>query len=109
MDKLFIISMGDPAGIGPEIIIQALLAGALDADSNTFVVAGDVAVLCRAAAIFGHKPVVGAGVGAEKVLEVAQHRLRAMPFSQLSPAHTPFGHISAANGRAMLDYIEWAC
>ncbi|MDY0291745.1 MAG: 4-hydroxythreonine-4-phosphate dehydrogenase PdxA [Desulfuromonadaceae bacterium] len=111
MDKPFIITMGDPAGIGPEIIIQALLTGTLDADSNTntFVVAGDVAVLCRAAAIFGYKPVVGAGVGAEKVLEVAHHRLRVMPLSQLSPAHTPFGHISAANGRAMLDYIEWAC
>jgi len=113
MDKPFIITMGDPAGIGPEIIIQALLAGALGAGagSNTagFVVAGDVAVLCRAAAVLGYKPGVAASTGAEMVLEFPQHNLRVMPLSQLNLEQTPFGHISAANGRAMLDYIEWAC
>ncbi len=117
MDKPFIITMGDPAGIGPEIIIQALLAGALasaapDAGGvkgNSFVVAGDVAMLCRAAAVLGHKPDVVAGAGAELVLRFAQQRLRVMPLSQLDPELTPCGRISAANGRAMLDYIEWAC
>ncbi|MDD2557511.1 MAG: 4-hydroxythreonine-4-phosphate dehydrogenase PdxA [Desulfuromonas sp.] len=119
MAKPFIITMGDPAGIGPEIIIQALLSGALapaatggdaaGANINTFVVAGDVAILCRAAAVLGHKVEVVAGTGAEMVLKVAQQRLRVMPLSQLDPDLTPFGRISAANGRAMLDYIEWAC
>jgi 4-hydroxythreonine-4-phosphate dehydrogenase len=35
--------------------------------------------------------------------------LRVQPLSHLDLEATPFGRISAANGHAMLDYIEWAC
>jgi 4-hydroxythreonine-4-phosphate dehydrogenase len=43
------VSMGDPCGIGPEILVRAALAGALD----DAVVIGDVGVLRRAAALLG--------------------------------------------------------
>ena len=109
MDKAFILTMGDPAGIGPEIIVQAILSGELDHVANNLVVAGDVAILQRAASILGSSAAVERRCGNEIVLRFGQRRARVMPLSQLDPAATPFGVISAQNGRAMLDYIEWAC
>ena len=43
------VTMGDPCGIGPEIVVRAVLAGALD----DAVVVGDLGVMRRAAAALG--------------------------------------------------------
>lgn len=102
------ITMGDAAGIGPEIIAKAfrdvpqLLRGCF--------VAGDVATLRRAAAV-----VQGAGVS----LPVAELACpgdalaappRCVPVLQVVPAQqpVPFGRISAQAGQAAGDCVAWA-
>lgn len=109
MAQPFIITMGDPAGIGPEIIIKAVIDGQFDAILDQIVVAGDVAILQRAAKIFNLEAMPQTAVDGEVVLTIGQRELRVCPLSCLDPATIPFGEISAACGKAMLDYIEWAC
>jgi 4-hydroxythreonine-4-phosphate dehydrogenase len=110
MPKPLVVTMGDPAGVGPEIIVKALLAGALDRCPRPLVVAGDVAVLRRAAAVFGvEASAAGSGRGpASHVLQLGGRRLAVRALSNL-PADLPRGRPDAAAGRAMVDYIEWAC
>lgn len=64
--KPLLITMGDAAGIGPEIIVKAFAAAPTELDG--VVVAGDIAVMRRAAAL--HRAQVGAA-GALAVAEVA--------------------------------------
>lgn len=103
-----VVTMGDPAGIGPEIIVKAVLGGELDRLLPRLVVAGDVAILQRAAGLFAGA-VKTAVNGDEVVLQLGARGLRVRPLSLLNPDQVPFGRIQAECGRAMLDYIEWAC
>lgn len=104
-----VVTMGDPAGVGPEIIVKAWLAGALDACGRPLVVAGDLAALRRAAAVFGAEVAVASGNGlASHVLQVDGRSLAVRALSAL-PVDLPWGRPDAAAGRAMVDYIEWAC
>lgn len=108
--KPLIITMGDPTGIGPEIIIKALLAGEFDALRYPLLVAGDVGVLLRAARIFG---VVGEIVEGETsdiaVLHLGPRTLRVQTLSTLAVDKLVYGAPDRACGVAMLAYIEWAC
>ncbi|MBN2644519.1 MAG: 4-hydroxythreonine-4-phosphate dehydrogenase PdxA [Desulfuromonadaceae bacterium] len=98
--------MGDPAGIGPEIIVKALIGGQLDPYLDQIRVAGDVQILVRAALLFG---IEARWLGETSELSCGQRRLKVAPLSRLSEAEVPFGQLRAENGRAMLNYIEWAC
>ncbi|MBE2263735.1 MAG: 4-hydroxythreonine-4-phosphate dehydrogenase PdxA [Burkholderiaceae bacterium] len=103
------ITMGDPAGIGPEIIARAFLA--YPAEVAGCFVAGDLATLRRAAALM-------AGPG-EPSLPVAlidspgearQAPPRCVPVLQTTAArgNVPFGQISAAAGAMAADCVVWA-
>ncbi|MCD6527213.1 MAG: 4-hydroxythreonine-4-phosphate dehydrogenase PdxA [Desulfuromonas sp.] len=109
MNSSLIITMGDPAGIGPEILVKAVVNGTLDAVAERLLVAGDVAILQRAAGLFGLTATVQSGQNGEQLLALGERTLRVQPLSQLDPQQVPFGKIQAACGRVMLDYIEWAC
>ncbi len=92
-----IVTMGDPTGVGPEIILKALLSGALDHLSRPLLVAGDPGVLQRAAAVFGASGALAAGSG------MATHRLtvdgRELLLHALSSLdHPPYGRPDAACG-----------
>ena len=60
------ITMGDPAGIGPEIIAKAF-RDAPDATAGCFVV-GDVETLRRAAPAHGAEPQCRTGTGRGRIL-----------------------------------------
>lgn len=107
-----VISMGDPAGIGPEIIAKAFrdqperLAGC--------VVAGDVAVMQRAAHCVGGLLPVAVLDG---LADVAQVPPRCLPVIQAcqplgagavgAPQLPAWGQVSAVAGRAAADCIAW--
>jgi 4-hydroxythreonine-4-phosphate dehydrogenase len=98
------ITMGDPAGIGPEIIAKAF-RDAPEVTAGCFV-AGDVAALRRAAAcVGGMLPVAQIGSPAEAL----QLPPRCMPVLQAC-ASTPveIGHISQVAGQAAADCVVWA-
>ncbi len=103
----FLITMGDAAGIGPEIIAKAFRDAPLEMQGC--VVVGDVATLRRAAAL----------VAGPLALPVAQLEslagavglppgcIAVLQKCQLS-ALTPFGQVSALAGLAAAECIVWA-
>jgi 4-hydroxythreonine-4-phosphate dehydrogenase len=110
MTQPIIVTMGDPTGVGPEIIVKALLAGAFEGRPRPLLVAGDVAMLRRASAILGAESQLTAGTGlASHRLTIAGRNLDVAGLSELPAFALRWGQPDAACGRAMLDYIEWAC
>ena len=112
MSRPLIITMGDPTGVGPELIVKALLTGAFDDLPLPLVVAGDTGVLRRAARLFGEtamlEPLVSDGLGTHR-LYLGERHLTVQPLSVLDAESLRYGAPTAACGRAMLDYVLWAC
>lgn len=107
MTQALLMTMGDPAGIGPEIIAKAFRD--FPADTAGCVVVGDLATLRRAAAL----------TAAPLALPVAQLRTladlagvppRCIPVLQACALDclVPFGAVDARAGRAAADAIVWA-
>jgi 4-hydroxythreonine-4-phosphate dehydrogenase len=72
-------------------------------------VAGDVGILRRAAGIFGATVTEHPAAGDQVRLLIGTRELAVQPLSCLMEQEAPFGVAGAACGRAMLEYIEWAC
>lgn len=107
-----VISMGDPAGIGPEIIVRALRER--PEIRSQVLVAGDIPSLQRAIELTharggkANEPLLLAEVGSAAGWAAAPaDRLRAVQACVL-PELVPFGRISAAAGRAAADCIAYA-
>ena len=112
MKKPLIITMGDPTGIGPEIIVQALCAGAFTELARPLVVAGDLEVLQRAAAVCGFAARLRPGsqlLLASDELFVGDYVLPVRALSRLDLALQRYGRPEVSSGSAMADYISWAC
>jgi len=110
--KPIAITLGDPAGIGPEIIVK-LFRDAPELARGCFV-AGDVGALRRAA-----QWVAGAGTPGELALPVARIDavaqafdvpVRCVPVLQMGPDAEPAsaGVVSAAAGRLAADCVLWS-
>ncbi|MCJ0765032.1 4-hydroxythreonine-4-phosphate dehydrogenase PdxA [Variovorax terrae] len=103
------ITLGDPAGIGPEIIAKAFRdAPGLMRDCF---VAGDLATLRRAVRFIGgpgraELPVALIGAAAEAL----QMPPRCLPVLQIAApaAPVPLGQVSALAGRIAADCVTWA-
>ena len=102
---LMAITMGDPAGVGPEIVAAAVGLGGLHGVSRPLVI-GDRGALERAAATMG----VGAGINT--VAGPAEGRYEAGTIDLLDlgnvPADMVTGKVQGAAGRAAFGYIERA-
>ena len=102
--------MGDPAGIGPEIVLRALQSR--PELQRRLVVVGDLATLRRAAGWVGLDParlVPITGVSPAQALAQVRAlpgRLAVVPCGAMSePA--PLGQVSALAGQAAADCIRW--
>lgn len=104
---LIAITMGDAAGVGPEVIMKSLGRPEVQAMCRALVI-GDAARLRAAGKI------VGSGLG---VRVVAEERIEAAEYGAgwvncvdvgLVPADLPWGKLSAAAGEAAYQYIEVA-
>ncbi|WP_082884122.1 4-hydroxythreonine-4-phosphate dehydrogenase PdxA [Achromobacter ruhlandii] len=94
------ITMGDAAGIGPEIVVKACAQG-LNAPC---VVYGDAGALRRAAAA------LGARLEIREIANVGQAsgdagRIEVVACGPALPPDLPHGKVSAAAGRAAYDYV----
>ncbi|MGE0347694.1 4-hydroxythreonine-4-phosphate dehydrogenase PdxA [Hydrogenophaga sp.] len=107
-----VLTMGDPAGIGPEIVVKALRER--PDLRRRLVVAGDVATLHRALRITA--PHAGS---AEECLMLAEidrlHAVGDVPPNCMAavqacvlPEPATLGHIDALAGRAAADCVRWA-
>ncbi len=86
------VTIGDPAGIGPEVVVKALAAPEI-AGLAEWVVVGDSAVMRRAEQLTGVKLAA---------------QLRDEPVASLDGAGFALGALSAACGLAALRYVEVA-
>ena len=104
--------MGDPTGVGPEIIVQAASKGTFAGLSRPVVVVGDLAIMKRAAQVCGCEVAWRPGSSdplASGELAIAGQVLPLREISSLDPAQQKYGQPDVCSGRAMADYISWAC
>jgi 4-hydroxythreonine-4-phosphate dehydrogenase len=103
---LLAITMGDPAGVGPEVVISALASRRARAACRALVI-GDSRILTRAAGFVGR-------LFRPRIVSSAEEaaRLRApvclLDLRNADPEHVPIGRVSADAGRAAAQYIEKA-
>ena len=105
---LLAITLGDPAGIGPEIILKALQNPAVFEQCRPVVV-GDRRILERAARQMGAEPgrlevVSDPSKGVYQAGEIMLIDLHNAP-----PESCPTGQLSAASGKAAVEYVLRAC
>ena len=107
MNKPLLITMGDAAGIGPEIIAKAFRDS--PSDLQGCVVVGDVATLRRAAALMA-APLSLAVAQIETLAGSSFIPPRCIPVLQKCEPLTPvpFGRVSKVAGQAAADCIVWA-
>ena len=100
------LTMGDPAGIGPEIIVKALAQS--PALLNHVVVVGDVGVMQRALSCCGLAlPIKGHDPESEALGDWPQGVLHVVHTSALDPLPA-WGAVQASAGLAAAHAIEWA-
>jgi len=103
-----LITMGDPTGIGPELIVKTLLAGDLASLPLPVRVIGDVAALKQAGRIFGIAAREVGVAGEICRLDFNGHRLEIEAGSDLTSASLVYGQPDQACGGAMATYIDRA-
>ena len=107
---IIVVTMGDPAGVGPEIILKALRSGALP-KKNRYLIIGDREVLKKTGRrLHGEFPLHTAG-------SVAEAQSRAEDFLLFEASRLPAGQVKPGQpqgrwGQAALDYVrlgaQWA-
>jgi len=98
------ITMGDPAGIGPEIAAQAL-ADPKVRESARLLVIGDARVMVVAGRIGGLDLQVHALARVSEA-SFASDRIEVLDLANADPAAFAIGRVSAVCGRAAYEYIE---
>src|SRR5215218_10352766 len=100
---LIAVTMGDPAGIGPEIIARIFDEGGFQ---NRAIVIGDAGILERAARL------LDLGLRANVVAEPEDARFESGTVDVISetelPGDLPFGELDARSGDAAFRYVERA-
>ncbi|MGA2990737.1 MAG: 4-hydroxythreonine-4-phosphate dehydrogenase PdxA, partial [Candidatus Korobacteraceae bacterium] len=102
---IIVITMGDPAGIGPEVIMKSLAHAELYQRCRP-VVSGDAERLRQAGRI------VGAKLAVNPVRSPSEGKYQAGTADVIDlavvPRDLPFGQVSAAAGEAAFRFIEKA-
>jgi 4-hydroxythreonine-4-phosphate dehydrogenase len=98
------VTMGDPAGIGPEIVAACLVSPT--AGVSAFVV-GDVDVMRRAVAAHDPNWRVRA-ISAPADMVALARTVDVLPAGVALPADLPIGKVAASAGRASFDYVARA-
>lgn len=101
------ITMGCPAGIGPEIILK-FFAGRESVTGFRPVVLGDIGVLQRAARELGIAAKIVPWLPAGQELAALADCLPVLSLSQLASSSLAWGQPTRETGRAMVGYIEAA-
>ena len=103
-----LLTMGDPTGIGPEIIVKALLNQSFEILSRPIYVVGDVRVLCRAGKIFGCEGRSERLKNGLYALRFGEKKMIVHSCSELDITAIHYGQPDISCGKAMADYVEYA-
>jgi 4-hydroxythreonine-4-phosphate dehydrogenase len=102
---LIAVTMGDPAGIGPEIIASTF-AGEDFREHNRAIVVGDAGILERAASLL-EVPVRANPIAEPEDATFGAGTIDVIPETEL-PEDLPFGELDARAGDAAFRYVERA-
>jgi len=103
---LLAITMGDPAGVGPEVIVGALARRRVRTVCQPLVI-GDARVLQGAAKALGLGSAARV-VGSAEATRRFPRRVCLLDLGNANPEAIRVGHVSSAAGRAAAEYIEKA-
>ncbi len=98
------IPMGDPTGIGPEIIVKALANDELYRVCRPLVI-GDAGVIEKAARICGIQINVNVVADIDK-LDSDKSNINVVDLKIINPDYLEYGKVQAENGRASFEYIK---
>jgi 4-hydroxythreonine-4-phosphate dehydrogenase len=102
---LIAVTMGDPAGVGPEIVVKTFAEPGFRERARAFVV-GDPAIMERAARLLGTSLGTNAVSGPEEAA-FEPGTVDVLAVGEL-PADLPFGELDARAGDAAFRYVEAA-
>lgn len=105
---LLAITMGDPAGIGPEIVIKALLRPEIFKKCRPMVI-GDIRIIQQASAWLGCDPLIFENVRNPQDGEYQAGTVPVLDLANAAPADCPTGRVSAAAGKAAVEYVMKSC
>ena len=100
------ITMGDPAGVGPEVTVKALDRNEVWGCCRPLVV-GDAGVLSRAVELLG-TPLIPHAIASVSEARFERGAPDVLDLHNVDPASYRLGQVSAAAGRASVDYIKRA-
>jgi 4-hydroxythreonine-4-phosphate dehydrogenase len=102
------ITLGDPAGIGPEIILKALMRSEVYQSCRPLVV-GDLRILQRAMSCLENPALQIEIVAAPEDAKFEPGTISLLDLHNADPSDCPVGKLSAAAGRAAVEYVFKAC
>lgn len=105
---LLAITLGDPAGVGPEIVLKALRHADVYAICRPLVIA-DRRMLARAAQWLGAEEVTFEALVEPQLGEYLPDQIALIDLANADPAQIAPGQLSAAAGRAAVEYVFTAC
>ncbi|MGC9520962.1 MAG: 4-hydroxythreonine-4-phosphate dehydrogenase PdxA [Anaerolineae bacterium] len=105
---LVAITMGDPAGIGPEIVLKALSHADLYRRCRPWVI-GDRRILSRAMGWDGIPHLEIETAGSSDQGRYLPGKVTLMDMRNADPAHCPVSVVSAPSGKAAVEYVQQAC
>src|SRR5271166_4393413 len=100
---LLAISMGDPAGIGPEVLLKSVVSVAKRGDSPAFVVVGDLDAMREVAEQVDDSPALAEWHPGEAL---PSNGLAVLSLTRLSPDARRPGKPSIEGGEASFRYVE---
>jgi len=102
---LIAITMGDPCGVGPEIIVKVLQSREIAQTSVVPFVIGDREALERALVVCNSALKIHCIAEPEEALSAPRGTIPLVAFSQLTEADLRYGQPTAAAGHAVFNYI----
>ena len=105
---LLAITLGDPAGIGPEIVLKTLGHDEVYSQCRPLVI-GDRRILERAAGWLGPADLQWEFVENPQEGNYAPETIALLDLANADPAFCPIGEVRAATGRAAVEYVFKAC
>jgi len=101
---LIAVTMGDPCGVGPEIIVKALQSPVARNSCATFVI-GDLLAMQRALATCASLQNIHIISSPEEALQAPAGTIPLLPLSTLGEADLQYGKPTLASGDAAFEYI----
>lgn len=105
---LLAITLGDPAGIGPEVILKALTHAEVFAKCRPLVI-GDRRILARTAPWLGRSLPPVEEIDDPAAGLYAPDSLPLLDLGNANPGEIPVGQVTAPAGRAAVEYVFRAC